>query len=84
MWSLGILLFVMLQGNYPFRSKTEEELFEKIRKGRFEYIHSDISAESKQIIESLIRVNPYKRLTVQELLSDKYKGWFSDARLEED
>lgn len=35
MWSLGILLFVMLQGNYPFRSKTEEELFEKIRRGKF-------------------------------------------------
>lgn len=23
MWSLGILYFVLLQGNYPFRSKSE-------------------------------------------------------------
>jgi serine/threonine protein kinase len=35
MWSLGILYYVMLQGNYPYRSKNEEELFEKIRKGKF-------------------------------------------------
>lgn len=43
MWSLGILFYVMLQGNYPFRAKTEAELFEKIRKGHFEYIHKNIS-----------------------------------------
>jgi serine/threonine protein kinase len=23
MWSLGILFYVMLQGNYPFRAKSE-------------------------------------------------------------
>lgn len=27
MWSLGILFYVMLQGNYPFRAKSETELF---------------------------------------------------------
>jgi serine/threonine protein kinase len=27
MWSLGILFYVMLQGNYPFRAKNENELF---------------------------------------------------------
>ena len=59
MWSLGILYYVLLQGNYPFRSKSEDELFEKIRKGKFEYIHEDISKESKDLIESLLRVNPY-------------------------
>ena len=27
MWSLGILFYVMLQGNYPFRAKNENDLF---------------------------------------------------------
>ena len=35
MWSLGILFYVLLQGNYPFRAKSENELFEKIRRGQF-------------------------------------------------
>ncbi len=50
MWSLGILYFVMLQGNYPFRSRSEDELFERIRRGKFEYIYSDITTESKRLI----------------------------------
>jgi hypothetical protein len=32
---LGVFLFVILQGNYPFRAKNEGDLFEKIRKGQF-------------------------------------------------
>jgi serine/threonine protein kinase len=27
LWSLGIFLFVILQGNYPFRAKNENDLF---------------------------------------------------------
>jgi serine/threonine protein kinase len=27
MWSMGILYYVLLQGNYPFRAKTENGLF---------------------------------------------------------
>ena len=67
-WSLGILFFVMLQGNYPFRAKNERELFDKIRKGSFEYIHDDISDKTKRLIESMLRVNPLERLTIKEVL----------------
>ena len=58
MWSLGILFYVMLQGNYPFRAKNENDLFEKIKRGQFEYIHSDISKESQRIVEGLLKVHP--------------------------
>lgn len=56
MWSLGVFLFVILQGNYPFRAKNENDLFDKIRKGTFEYIHKDVSEKTRHVIERLIRV----------------------------
>ena len=43
MWSLGVLYYVMVQGNYPFRSKNEQELFDRIRKGTYELLYDDIS-----------------------------------------
>jgi serine/threonine protein kinase len=58
MWSMGVLFYVMLQGNYPFRAKTENGLFEKIRKGQYEYIHEDTTEKSRMLILQLLRVNP--------------------------
>jgi serine/threonine protein kinase len=67
LWSLGVFLFVILQGNYPFRAKNENDLFDKIKKGQFEYIHKDISEKSKHVIERLIRVNPLERMLTTEM-----------------
>ena len=75
MWSLGIFLFVMLQGNYPFRAKNENDLFEKIRKGSFEYIHRDISDKSRQVIQRLVRVNPLERLSTAQMDAEFWE-WF--------
>jgi serine/threonine protein kinase len=69
MWSLGILFYVMLQGNYPFRAKSETDLFEKIKRGSFEYIHGDTSKESRKLIESLLKVNHLERLTIHDVLA---------------
>lgn len=34
-WALGIVLFVMLTGRFPFVGKTEKELFARIQMGQF-------------------------------------------------
>ena len=76
-WSLGILLYVLLQGNYPFRAKCEEELFENIRKGVFGFIHDDTSDKSKAMIKRLLVVDPLKRPRLGELLlSKEWAEWF--------
>ncbi len=79
MWSLGILFYVMLQGNYPFRAKNENDLFEKIKKGHFEYIHNQISDRSRKFIEALLQVEPLKRLTIYDVLSKENREWLSGA-----
>ena len=36
-WSLGIILFRMIYGVYPFEADSRKEIFEKIKKGFFDF-----------------------------------------------
>jgi serine/threonine protein kinase len=79
LWSLGVFMFVILQGNYPFRAKSETELFEKIKKGQFEYIHKDISERCRHVIERLIRVNPLERMSTLNMNESFWEWFMSDS-----
>jgi serine/threonine protein kinase len=57
-WSLGILLYTMLNGCCPFKAPTQKELFEKIVNGEYWYL-SDISDEAKQLIGKFLFKNPH-------------------------
>uniref|UniRef100_A0A0G4G422 Protein kinase domain-containing protein n=1 Tax=Chromera velia CCMP2878 TaxID=1169474 RepID=A0A0G4G422_9ALVE len=64
MWSLGVLLYVMLGGTYPFDTRTGpvETL---IANGSFHFRYASfkkVSAEAKNLISGLMTVNPDKRL----------------------
>lgn len=70
MWSLGVCGFIMLAGYMPF-SGCETEQVRNIKSGRYAYrqdIWSQISAEAKDFIGSLLEVDPSKRLTAQQAL----------------
>lgn len=45
-WSLGVLLYLMLHGVYPFFSSEEDILFKKIQKGIYK-MSGHISPEAK-------------------------------------
>ena len=74
-FSLGVLLFVITIGEFPFESATySDEKYKYIIKGRFrqfwEFFNCvDISEEFKNLINSLISLNPAKRLSIDEILN---------------
>ncbi len=54
-WSLGVVLFMMMTGNYPFdvSSNNRTELFNKIQKGEFQFpdfVSTSLSIECKDLI----------------------------------
>jgi len=36
-WALGIILYLMLVGNFPFRASNEPELYRLILNGKYRY-----------------------------------------------
>lgn len=77
-WSLGVMLYTMLIGRYPFHDIEPSALFGKIRRGQYS-IPDTISSRAKCLIRSLLRMLPSERLTAAEILQHP---WFnSGARL---
>ena len=73
-WSLGILIFKLFCNEYPFKGFTEKDLYNSIKKGKFRikcYVNYDI----KKLINSMIVLEPNKRLSCEQLLKNP---WFND------
>ncbi len=66
MWSLGILLYTMLCGTFPFRGAGERELFRAIARCQFTYPPT-VSAEARDIIGKMLRLDPQKRAAAGEV-----------------
>lgn len=62
MWSLGILLYALLCGCFPFRAKTYPDLYRRIARGQFS-IPEELSSSVKDMLRNLLNVDPAERLT---------------------
>ena len=66
MWSLGILLYAMLVGSFPFRGANEHDLFRCISRCQPTYPTS-ISNGARSILSRLLCLNPDKRATASDV-----------------
>jgi len=71
MWSLGVTVYILLGGYPPFIEENQRVLFDKIRKGQYEFHEmywEYVSSEAKDLISSLMDTNPDTRLTAERAL----------------
>nr|XP_057903567.1 tribbles homolog 1 [Doryrhamphus excisus] len=72
MWSLGVMLYTMLAGRYPFHDPDPAALFSKIRRGQC-CLPEGLSPKARCLVQSLLRKEPSERLSAVELLAHP---WF--------
>ena len=67
MWNLGVLLFEMLVGEAPFRSKSQTELFNKIKACKIGF-PKNFSLNAKDLVRKLLKTTAEERINVEGLL----------------
>jgi serine/threonine protein kinase len=61
-WSLGVLLYLMLTGKYPFQPcPTREHMFKKICAGEYD-VPAHVSQGARQVLAGLLQPDPEKRI----------------------
>lgn len=82
MWSIGVIVYILLGGYPPFIESNQRTLFRKIRKGQYEFhpeYWGQVSEDAKDLIRSLLTVNPDERANANDALKNKWIG--ADASL---
>ena len=69
MWSLGVVLYTMLYGQFPFYDSVPLELFRKIKAARYTIPHDGrVSEKTRSLISRMLEFDPGKRIKAGEVL----------------
>ena len=64
-WSSGIILYYMLCGNLPFNDTSEDKLYKKICKGKFD--KPKVSKNAVDLINKILNIDPQKRIKIKDI-----------------
>lgn len=76
LWSLGVILYTLLVGHYPFFDISTQNLFSKVRCGYYQ-VPDHVSELARSVIASLLAYEPSSRVPAWKILEHL---WFRSAQ----
>ena len=70
-WAVGVIMYILLCGHPPFHSKVQKMLFQKIKKGEFDFHEKYwgcISSSAKDLIRKMLTVDGTQRLSASQVM----------------
>jgi len=74
-WACGVILYILLVGYPPFWDEDQQKLYAQIKAGSYDYPSPEwdtVTNEAKTLINSMLSINPVKRITAAEALKNPW------------
>ena len=74
-WSCGVLMYILLCGEPPFKGKTEEEIFKKVKKCEYGFSppqFKNVSKNCKDLIRKLLQPKKQRRIKAIDALKHPF------------
>lgn len=78
--TLCLCRYTLLVGKPPFETESLKDTYQKIKRNEYR-IPSDVSAEARALITSLLHSNPTCRPSPQAILHDPFMAGFMPVKL---
>jgi serine/threonine protein kinase len=80
-WALGVLLFTLLSGCFPYRGATDKELYTKIMRADYKLppeVSSSLSQDATNLLKKIFSIDPNRRPSARDILNDI---WLQDPEI---
>jgi serine/threonine protein kinase len=72
-WGIGVILFTLLTGQYPFDGSKKSNIFKRIVRKNIDYSQYDLSDEEINLLKRLLCKNPRYRININDI---SRHAWF--------
>ncbi|XP_030835154.1 calcium/calmodulin-dependent protein kinase type II subunit alpha isoform X8 [Strongylocentrotus purpuratus] len=80
-WACGVILYILLVGYPPFWDEDQHRLYSQIKAGAYDYPSPEwdtVTPEAKNLIDSMLTVNPGKRISACQALKHPWIQLMND------
>ena len=71
-WALGIIIYLLYNGEVPFKGKTDYLICQNIKHGIFSYINQNIPEDAKDLINNIIVLDTQKRYNIEQIKNHEF------------